>query len=111
VPPLAYRPEAMRPRRITPLGELSCPAYCRITAEDKPGVLAAIASVFAAHGISLESVLQKGRKVSGSVPIVLRTHAAREADLSAALAKIDALDVVTAPTVKIRILDDQEQDR
>jgi hypothetical protein len=38
-----------------------------------------------------------------SVPIVIMTHAAPERDLRAALAKIDAMDVVKAPTRMIRV--------
>ena len=104
VPPLAYLPEAIGRRRITSLDELCCPFYFRISALDKPGVLAAVAEVFARHEISLESVIQKGRHSKGPVSIVMRSHVAREKAVNTALSEIDALDVVAAPTVKIRLL-------
>ncbi|OQX16988.1 MAG: homoserine dehydrogenase [Desulfobulbaceae bacterium A2] len=106
VPSLAYRMEHLTPRRITPLDELHCPYYLRISAEDRPGVLAAIAGVFGRHGISLASVIQKGQTQAGPVAVVLRSHTAQEAAMRRALAEIDALPVVSAPTVKIRILDE-----
>lgn len=108
VPALSYLPQHFTDRRITPLDELACPYYFRITAQDKPGVLAAIASILSEHAISIESVIQKGRKSTGPVFIVMRTHRAVEADVTAALARIDALDVVAEPTVKIRFLDESE---
>jgi homoserine dehydrogenase len=87
--------------------ELSCPWYFRITARDEPGVLAAIAGILSTHGISIESVIQKGRhQQSGPVAIVISTHMARESSVLHALAEIDDLEVTSAPTVKIRMLDE-----
>ncbi|BCO07834.1 homoserine dehydrogenase [Desulfolithobacter dissulfuricans] len=108
VPPLSYLPEEISDRKITPMEELSCPYYFRISAVDKPGVLSAVSGILSQHDISIESVIQKGRKQSGPVSIVMRTHTALESSVSKALAEIDALDVVAAPTVKIRILEEDE---
>jgi homoserine dehydrogenase len=107
VPALSYLPEQITPRRITPLDEVSCPYYFRITAMDEPGVLAGIAGILSKHGISIESVIQKGRKQSGPVAVVMRTHTAREAAVRKALAEIDAMGSITSETVKIRILEDE----
>ncbi len=106
VPSLSYQPEHFRPAAITPMAELTGPYYFRISAVDKPGVLSTIAGILSQHNISIESVLQKGRRAEGAVPIVIVTHDAREKDVSQALAEIDALDMVTEPTVKIRIMTD-----
>ncbi len=106
VPSLSYLPEEIKDIRITPMEELSCPWYFRITAKDEPGVLAAIAGVLSSHGISIESVIQKGRQESGPVSIVISTHTARESSVIGALAEIDQLAVISAPTVKIRMLDE-----
>ena len=67
-------------------------------------MLAAVAHVLSQHAISIESVLQKGREEAGPVSIVMQTHTATESAVSAALAEIDALDIITASTVKIRML-------
>lgn len=104
VPSLSYLPEHLADRRITPMNELSCPYYFRISAKDEPGVLSAIAGILSQNGISIESVIQKGRKEKKPVSIVMRTHTAIESSVSSALAQIDAMEVVTAPTVKIRML-------
>ncbi len=106
VPSLSYLPGEIKDIRITPMEELSCPWYFRMSTRDEPGVLAAIAGILSAHDISIESVIQKGRQESGPVSIVISTHTARESSVLDALAEIDDLDVVSAPTVKIRMLDE-----
>jgi homoserine dehydrogenase len=104
VPSLSYLPGEIKDIRITPMEELFCPWYFRISAKDEPGVLAAIAGILSTYRISIESVIQKGRQQSGPVSIVITTHTAQESSVSDALAEIDRLDVVSAPTVKIRML-------
>ena len=106
VPSLSYLPEEIRDIRITPMEELSCPWYFRISARDEPGVLAAIAGILSKYGISIESVIQKGRQQSGPVSIVISTHTAQESSVLDALTEIDGLEVVSVPTVKIRMLDE-----
>ena len=108
VPSLSYLPSQFADRRISTMDELACPYYFRITAKDEPGVLASISGILSQHGISIESVIQKGRQQSGPVSVVMRTHTARESSVTTALAEIDALDVITSDTVKIRILEDDE---
>ncbi len=107
VPSLSYLPENIKDRAITPIDMLSCPYYFRITALDKPGVLAAVAVILSKHSISIESVIQKGREEHEPVSIVMQTHTAVESSVSAALAEIDALEAVTAPTVRIRMLEEE----
>lgn len=107
VPALSYLPDQMQPRRITPMDELYGPYYFRCTVLDQPGVLAQIAGILAKHEISIESVIQKGRKEIGAVPLVVVTHSARESAMRAALDEIGRLDCVTAPVVKIRILEEE----
>jgi homoserine dehydrogenase len=107
VAPLSTLPESLVPKPIVPLGELHGRAYLRFTVEDRPGVLASIAGILGNHGISIESVIQKGRGhdhgARGSVPIVVFTHPAREAAVRTALDAIDQLPDVTARTRLIRI--------
>ncbi len=109
VPALSYLPEHISGRDITPLEKLRCPYYFRITAVDKPGVLSKISGILSEHDISIESVIQKGRQQQGPVAIVIRTHHAGEDAVARALDKIDALDIVAAPTVRIRILTEGSQ--
>jgi homoserine dehydrogenase len=107
VAPLAYEPGALRPRPLVPLGELVGRAYLRFTALDRPGVLSHVAGELGAQGIGIESVLQQGRGGErDAVPVLMLTHPAPESALRRALAAIDRLTDVTAPTVMVRIEED-----
>jgi homoserine dehydrogenase len=59
------------------------------------------------NDISIQSVHQKGRKTNGSVPLVMLTHRAKEADVKQALAEIRNLNVVSDEPVLIRIEDNE----
>ena len=47
--------------RCGPHGEARSEFYLRVTALDRPGVLSAVTGVIGRHGISIESVIQRGR--------------------------------------------------
>lgn len=108
VPALSYLPENIGTPAITPMSALTCPYYFRITAMDNPGVLATIAGIFKKHHISIKSVIQKSRHENEPVYIVIHTHLANEESVQGAIAELDSLEVCTQPTVKIRILLDNE---
>lgn len=104
VAPLSYAPGELIEKPLVPLGDLHGRYFLRFTALDEPNVLAHLAGALGEHGISIESVLQKGRaEARGSVPVIVLTHPACEADVRAALERIDALSDVTAPTRLVRI--------
>jgi homoserine dehydrogenase len=104
VAPLSTLPEALVPKPIVPLGELYGRVYLRFTARDEPGVLSNVTGRLGRHGISIESVVQKGRGHEGmSVPVVVFTHPAAEVAVRRALEEIDQLPEITAPTRLIRI--------
>ena len=104
VSPLSYLPENMKDPSITPMNDLICPFYFRTTVLDKPGALSLITGIFGKHDISIQSMMQQGEEANGPVYIVFRTHLTTEGAVNKALAEIDALDVCTAPTVKIRLM-------
>ncbi len=106
VPVMGFAPDQIRTIPVMPIADLVTHYYFRFNALDRPGVLATIAGVLGKYAISLKSVHQKGRKTNGSVPVVMLTHKAREADVSRALADIAALDVVVGTPMLIRIEDD-----
>lgn len=104
VAPLSYMPESLRPKPLVPTGEIVGRSYLRFTALDRPGVLSRIAGGLGDEGIGIESVIQKGRgHATESVPVLVMTHPAREDAVRRALARIDALADVTAPTRLVRI--------
>ena len=103
VAPLAFLPDHLEPLPVMPLGELVGRCYLVFQAADRPGVLGHIASALGEHGISIESVLQKRVAASGAVPVLVFTHPAREDAVRRALATIDRLPEIAAPTRLVRI--------
>lgn len=89
--------------RLKPIEDIVCQYYLRFTALDKPGVLSRISGVLGEYGISLESVVQKGRDAGQAVPLVFMTHEAREADVRHALGEIDTLGVTLGSPALVRI--------
>lgn len=104
VPALSYRPEHIGEPKITPMEQLVCPYYFRVTALDKPGVLSIITGVFGKYGISIQSMMQQGQDANEPVYIVFRTHRATEDAVEKAINEINGLEICSGPTVKIRLL-------
>ncbi len=82
---------------VVPMEDLLMRYYIRFVVMDTPGVLAAMAEVFAKHKVSVRSVIQRGHEASGSVDMVYVTHTAREKDVRDVLTDIQNLDDVLAP--------------
>jgi len=92
---------------IKPMREIQSRFYLRFSAVDKPGVLSKVAGILGRNHISIHSVVQKGRKVSGgTVPLFMLTHEARESDLQKALKQLDRLSLLKQNTMIIRIEED-----
>jgi len=77
--------------------------YLRLMVVDRPGVIADVTAVLRDLGVSLESMLQRGRSPGESVPVVLVTHETQESAMRAALDRIASLDAVLEPPTLIRI--------
>lgn len=89
--------------RIRKMEDIESMYYFRFSAIDKPGVLSKISGILGENNISIASVIQKGRRIGGTVPLVVLTHLAMEKDVLRAIKDIDALPVVTEPTYFIRV--------
>ena len=103
VPAESFQSTARPLLPIKPIDQIESRYYLRFMAQDRPGVLSKIAGVLGRHRIGIASVIQQGRKVGGSVPLVMMTYRAIERDMRAALAKLDHLDGVSEPVVVIRV--------
>jgi homoserine dehydrogenase len=80
--------------------------YLRVNVEDHPGVLSQITSVLGAQEISIASVLQHEIETDGDpVPLVIMTHETTEGAAAKACQKIDALDCVHGPAVRMWVRD------
>ena len=92
-----------QPPALTPMDAIRCCYYLRVMAHDRPGVLSRVAGILGGNDISIANVIQKGRATREAVPVVMLTHEARERDMRAALAAIDALPDVATTTTMIRV--------
>ena len=88
---------------LKPFTEVNTRYYFRFSALDRPGVLSKIAGILGAHKISIASVIQKGRKLEGPVPIVMLTHEAQESGVQKAIREIDRMEDITDQTVIVRV--------
>ena len=104
VPHLAFRAEALSDLPVLPVGEVETAYYLRLHAQDRPGVLARVASILSERGINIESIMQKDvEEQDGLVPIIILTHRVREQSMNAAIAAMEALDEVSSPLMRIRV--------
>ena len=83
------------PFEIASMDDHECQYYIRITASDRPGVLANVAKVLGDADISINSVLQKDTDIENNqADLVIMTHPAREANMQSAVSSIRELDTV-----------------
>lgn len=91
---------------LLPMGDVRSRNYLRLKVSDCPGVIARITAVLATRAISISSLMQReGHDADGNVPLVILTHVASEADIDAAVAEIEKLDINRAPVRRLRIED------
>ncbi len=89
--------------RIKNIEDIESKYYFRFSAHDKPGVLSKISGILGNYNISIASVIQKGRRIGGAVPVVILTYKAKEKDVLNAVREIDNLQVVSEKTLFIRV--------
>lgn len=77
--------------------------YVHMVVNDKPGVLAQVAAILRDHNVSVEVVLQRGRDPGKPVSIVMITHKVKQADMKAAVKKLEKLSVVKGKISLLRI--------
>jgi len=92
--------------QLRPSGDARSEFYLRVTALDRPGVLSAVTGALGKHGISIESIVQRGRAggENQSVPILIVTHEATYAQMTSALAEVDALPSVKKGSFLARMI-------
>jgi homoserine dehydrogenase len=121
---------ALAPKPIRPIDEVSSQFYLLIEVADRPGVLAAIATEFGRHGVSIRSMNQRGKasapqggdRVSRSpsepaqpvggmgdeARLIFVTHKAREADLRATVESLQGVEAVHRVGSVLRVMGEEE---
>ena len=104
VPHLAFQPDAVQNIPILPMAEVTTSYYLRLAVADQAGVLAEITRILAAHGVSIDALLQKeAAEGESQTDLVILTHETKEKNLMAALSEIQDLKTVMGEIVKIRL--------
>ena len=88
-------------RPVSKIGSVLTRYYVSLEVADVVGVLATIADVFSEHGVSIETVRQNGR--GADAQLVLVTHHAHDAALSATVQALRGMDVVRKVTSVMRV--------
>lgn len=104
VPHLAFQPDALSDLPILSMEAVETAYYLRLRVLDRPGVLAEITKILGDAGISIEAFVQKEPEPGAEdVDIILLTQRVREGQMNTALARIEALSVVTDKALRIRL--------
>jgi homoserine dehydrogenase len=104
VPHLAFQPNQLADLRILSMDEVQTSYYLRMRVQDKPGVLADITRILADEQISIDAVIQKEPgEGEDQTDLIMLTHQTREKRINTAIAKIEALKVISGKVVRIRL--------
>ena len=93
---------------IIPMDELSTKYYLHLVVHDQAGVLAKSATIFAKHGVSISSMMQKGKQKGGAVDLVYITHHASEKSIRAAVKDLVEAEGILANDTKPVVIRVQE---
>ncbi|MES9520618.1 homoserine dehydrogenase [Streptomyces capoamus] len=86
---------------VSPMGQVVTRYHISLDVADKPGVLAQVATVFAEHGVSIDTVRQQGK--DGEASLVVVTHRAYDASLSGTVEALRKLDTVRGVASIMRV--------
>ncbi len=89
--------------KCKPVDDAVSKFYLRLTVEDRPGVLAQIASVLGEAGIGISSVIQPESTEPGPLPLVLMIHDAAYGAMRRAVADIASLPCVRAEPALLQV--------
>src|SRR5262249_61624609 len=100
------RPPAIRPavevERLS--SDASVPYYVRFTVRDRPGIIAALAAVFAAHDINIDAILQEPGFPASARPFMVSLDEAPSQAVRAAIARIAGFDFHVSPPLAMPVL-------
>jgi homoserine dehydrogenase len=91
---------------IAPMGETRTRYHIALDVDDRPGVLAAVATEFAQHDVSIQTMRQRG--LGNDASLVLVTHQATDAALAATVESLRGLEMVHEVTAVMRVEADGE---
>jgi len=96
------QPKAVQVDRVS--SDLAAPYYIRFTVADRPGIIASLASVFAAHQINIDAILQEPGFPDSERPFVVSLDASPPAAVREALRTIADFDFHVVPPLAMPVL-------
>lgn len=90
---------------VHPMGDTVTRCHVALDVADKPGVLARVADLFAKHDVSIQTVRQEGH--GDDAQLVIVTHRATDAALTATMEGLRELDIVRAVASVMRVEGDE----
>ena len=104
VPHLAFQPGSLSDLPILPIGEVRCCNYLRLSAINRPGVLAEITRILGDLDISIAAIQQFGNGEHEAVmPIIIVTQSTLEKNMESAIEQLQALDSVNGEISRLRL--------
>jgi len=95
------------PARCVERGQLSGAYYLRLDVQDRPGVIAEIATILSGYGVSLRGMVQHGEaddaRDTDSVAIALLTHRTSEQAMLDTISRIEVLPSILGRPLMLRI--------
>jgi homoserine dehydrogenase len=88
-------------REVLPMGRTRTRYHVAIDVDDRAGVLAAVATAFADHDVSIQTVRQEGRDDDAQLVVV--SHTATDRQLSATVEQLRGMDIVRDVSSVMRV--------
>ena len=102
IPDVGFLQDELLNTPVLAIEDVESAYYLRLSALDKPGVMAQISSILGRHNISIESLIQKDLH-DGQVPVVIVTDSVIEKSMNAAIVELESLDQVEDSVTRIRV--------
>lgn len=104
VPHLAFQPSHLSDTPVLSMDDVVTAYYLRMSAQDKPGVVAKVAGILGDLGISIEAIQQK-EPLEGeeTANLVMLTQPVLEKSMRQAIDSIEAMDSIEGKVVMIRV--------
>jgi homoserine dehydrogenase len=89
----------------TPIsGDFETPRYLRFFVRDRPGIVARLSSILAAHHLNIDSILQKPGFDKAALPFVITLEHCRDSQLQPALEEMSGLEFALRPCLALPML-------
>lgn len=103
LPPFGLATKDLKSAQWAGDDEIVSSQYLHMIVNDQPGVIADVSAILRDFGISIESMIQRGRDPGQPVSVVITTHDCSRKAIRGAAAKIGGLPSVSATPTVLRI--------